>query len=196
MTIICDVCLQIAILRRLILCLRDKNYISDKVRHWFQTVLWWNSFTFLVCFVHLIQRNLNTSHMFAVCIPEGFLFLSGCSACLRMDGGNVDADLAHSYVWYYFILADGESPEKLLQTGEGRQHGFCKLEQYINPIFISELSILSWVMSQIDTRTFSGDPLLIYNVFIIDKTENAVWPKCWANNCKAWVQNSKSCVRI
>lgn len=78
---------SIAILRRLILCLRDKNYISDKVRHWFQTVLWWNSFTFLVCFVHLIQRNLNTSHMFAVCIPEGFLFLSGCSACLRMDGG-------------------------------------------------------------------------------------------------------------
>lgn len=74
--------------RRLILCLSNRNYMSDKVRHLFQTVFWWNSFIFfLFAFVCLIQRNPNTSHMFAVFTPEGFPFLSGCSASLKVGGG-------------------------------------------------------------------------------------------------------------
>lgn len=94
---------------RAILCLRNRNYMSDKVRQLFQTVLWWNSFIFfLFVLVCLIQRNLNTSHMFAVFTPEGFPLLSGCSASLKVGEGVwllillIAAFKAHSCRWRSF----------------------------------------------------------------------------------------------
>lgn len=145
---------------------------------------------FLFAFVCLIQRNLNTSHMFAVFMPEGFPFLSGYSASLKVGGGVwmlillIAACKAPSCRWCSFYCCWWRTTWETVANKEGTTVLLLQIraqQAYLH----RKWSILSWVMIQTDIRIFSGNPLLIYNVFIIDKTKNPVWPKCWANNCKA-----------
>lgn len=137
--------------RRLILCLRNRNYMSDKVRHLFQTVLWWNSFIFFFLLLSVWFREILTQATCLLCsCQKAFPFSVGTLPRLRWVGecGCWSCSLLPAKLLLAgdapFIVADEELPEKLLQIKKGQQYCFCKSE-HNNPIFIAnEAFCLEW----------------------------------------------------
>lgn len=103
---------------RVILCLRNRNYMSDKVRQLFQTVLWWNSFIFFFFLLLSVWfREILTQATCLLCSRQKAFLCSvgalpplrwvrecGCWSCSLLLSKLILAGDAP------FIVADGELP--------------------------------------------------------------------------------------